>query len=405
MGHSTISIVLAGIGGMGAVYVDELLKNAPGADFRIAGAVDPMPDRCPRLADLHAAGVPIFPGLKQFYAERSADLAVISSPHHFHASQTITALEAGSFVLCEKPTAGTIQEARAMAAAEHRTGRWAAIAYQWSFSDAVQTLKADILGGRFGRPLRLDCLYTWPRDRAYYGRNAWAGRLRADDGAWILDGPANNAFAHDLHNMFYLLGPDIRSAAMPAEIRGELYRANAIENYDTAAARIRTAGGAEILFWVSHASLSDRGPILRFEFEKGTVTAEGRGSGLKAAFGDGTTRDYGDPDAAPMKKLWDALKAVRTGVPPVCGVAAASGQTLAINGLQDSASEVVEIPAALRTVERSGSSEWICIRDLDEAWERCFEERLLPSEAGVPWARTGRLVDLAGYGNFPGSRS
>jgi predicted dehydrogenase len=404
MAGASVSVVLVGIGGMGAVYVDELLKNAPGEDFRIAGAVDPAPDRCPRLADLRAAGVPLFPDLERFYAVRKADLAVISSPHHYHASQTIAALEAGSFVLCEKPTAGTIQEARAMAAAEQRTGRWAAIAYQWSFSDAVQALKGDILGGRFGRPLRLACLYTWPRDLAYYRRNAWAGRLRADDGAWILDGPANNAFAHDLHNMLYLLGPDVRSGARPAAIQGELYRVNAIENYDTAAARIRMENGTELLFLVSHAALRDRGPVLRFEFEKGTVTADGRGSGLKAAFRDGATRDYGNPDAWPMKKLWDALRSVRTGVPPVCGVAAASGQTLAVNGLQDSAAGVVEIPAAFRAEERAGGSAWIRIRGLDEAWGRCFEERLLPSEIGVPWARAGRLVDLSKYEDFPGPR-
>ena len=83
-------------------------------------------------------------------------------------------------------------------------------------------------------------------------------------------------------------------------------------------------------------------------------------------------------------------------------MAAASGQTLAVNGLQDSAAGVVEIPAAFRAEERAGGSAWIRIRGLDEAWGRCFEESLLPSEIGVPWARAGRLVDLSGYGDFPG---
>ncbi|MGD0781491.1 MAG: Gfo/Idh/MocA family oxidoreductase, partial [Candidatus Aminicenantales bacterium] len=370
-----------------------------------AGAVDPAPERCPRLADLRAAGTPIFTELGDFYAARRADLAVISSPHHFHARQTIAALEAGSQVLCEKPAAGTIQDALAMASAERRTGRWAAIGYQWSFSDAVQALKADILDGRFGRPLRLDCLYTWPRGRAYYARNSWAGRLSTDDGSWVLDGPANNAFAHDLHNIFYILGPDIRSCSFPVEIQGELYRTNAIENCDTAAARILTDGGAEVLFWVSHASLRDRGPVLRFEFEKGMLTADGRGSELKAVFRDGKACSYGNPDAAPMKKIGDVLRAVRTGIPPVCGVAAASGQTMAVNGLQDSRPDVVDIPADFRIMEGIGQAEWIRIRDLDEAWERCREERRLPSENGVAWARAGRRIDLRGYRRFPGPRS
>jgi hypothetical protein len=86
-------------------------------------------------------------------------------------------------------------------------------------------------------------------------------------------------------------------------------------------------------------------------------------------------------------------------------VEAASGQTLAVNGLQDSAPGVIEIPAALRAEERAGASEWMRIRGLDDEWERSFEARLLPSETGVSWARAGRIVDLSGYGDFTGSRS
>jgi predicted dehydrogenase len=404
MADRPVSLLLVGIGGMGAVYVDELLRNAAGETFVIAGAVDPAPERCPKLGAFRAAGVPVFDDIQAFYASRTADLAVISSPHHFHAAQTIAALDGGSFVLCEKPVAGTIQEARAMAAAEARNGRWVAIAYQWSFSEAIQALKTDIGAGVFGRPLRMTCLYTWPRDRAYYGRNDWAGRLRTADGAWILDGPANNAFAHDLHNIFYVLGPGVRSSSQPVEVRGELYRANAIENYDTAAAHFLTDSGAEVLFLVSHASRRDRGPVLGYEFEKGTVTADGRGSDIRAVFPDGSVRIYGNPDAAPMKKLWDSIRAVRTGIPPVCGIAAASAQTLAVNGLQDSRPEVVEIPPLQRAVERAGNSEWIRIDGLDEAWERCAGEYRLPADLGIAWARAGRRIDLRSYAGFPGPR-
>jgi hypothetical protein len=135
------------------------------------------------------------------------------------------------------------------------------------------------------------------------------------------------------------------------------------------------------------------------------LTADGRGSELKAVFRDGKACSYGNPDAAPMKKIGDVLRAVRTGIPPVCGVAAASGQTMAVNGLQDSRPDVVDIPADFRIMEGIGQAEWIRIRDLDEAWERCREERRLPSENGVAWARAGRRIDLRGYRRFPGPRS
>jgi predicted dehydrogenase len=397
-----VSLVLVGIGGMGNVYVEELLKREGEGRFLIAGLVDPSPERCPHLAELLGRGIPVFASLDAFYGSvRTADLAVVSSPIQYHAAQTILALERGSFVLCEKPVAATIQEAAAMAEAERRTGRWATIGYQWSFSTAVRDLKADLLAGVYGRPIRLRCLYTWPRDKAYYGRNGWAGRARDAGGAWVLDGPANNAMAHDLHNILYLLGKDVGSSAKPALIQAELYRANPIENNDTAAGRLRLDDGTPVLFWFSHAARLDRGPWLRIELEKGLVTAEYRGGSLRGKTAAGEIRDYGNPDATPMKKLWDAIDAAASGTIPVCRVEAASAQTLAVDGMQDSAGEAAEFPAALKRESSNGPSTWTWVEGLDEALEKGFASSRLPSEMGLPWAKPGHPVDLAGYREFP----
>jgi predicted dehydrogenase len=394
MNENPVSIVLAGIGGMGGVYVAELLDRAREGTFRIVGAADPEPARCPRLEELKALGIPIVPALEDFYARAEADLAVISSPIQFHAPQTMLALSRGSHVLCEKPLAATVREAEAMREARVRSGRWVAVGYQWSFSGAIQGLKKDILTGLLGKPKRMSCLYPWPRDEAYYARNSWAGRIKDADGRWVLDGPANNAMAHDLHNMFYLLGEDIERSARPAEVKAELYRANRIENYDTAAARIKTDNGVEMLFLVSHAGRRDPGPVLSYEFERATVLAAGRGSDIKALFYDGKVRNYGSPDAEPMKKLWDSIGAARSGRAPVCGIEAASAQTLAVNAMQESSPAITDFPAGLlRTEETAGSSrKWV--EGLDEVLELCYAESLLPSEAGVEWARPCRVLKL-----------
>ncbi len=59
---------------------------------------------------------------------------------------------------------------------------------------------------------------------------------------------------------------------MPVDVQAKLYRANDIENFDTSAIRCRVKGGAEILFYTSHAAGSMLGPVIRFEFEKGVVS-------------------------------------------------------------------------------------------------------------------------------------
>jgi len=401
MVKAPVSLVLVGIGGMGAVYVRELLDAKDTGPFRVAGAVDPEPERCAWLEELRAAGVPVFATLEDFFRNRTAELAVVSSPIQFHAGQTCLALTKGSDVLCEKPAAGTIREVRAMIEAERAADRWVSIGYQWSFSPAVQELKKDIMDHLFGRPKRLKCLYLWPRDEKYYGRTSWAGKKRDAAGGWVLDSPAQNAMAHDLHNMFYVLGKAKSAAAAPVEVEAELYRANPIENFDTAAMRARTGDGAEILFYATHASREENGPVFSYEFEGGVARCSSRTSGIWAEFATGELKSYGVPDAGGMNKLWDAIRSVRTGERPVCGLEAASSQTLCVNGMQESMPEIRDFPGGLRHVLEEKESRRIWVEGLDDALADCYAANALPSELGISWSAKGRLVKLGTQYSFP----
>jgi len=396
-----VAIVLCGIGGMGSVYLQALLERLEGGAYTIEGAVDPVPERCPQLARLGELKIPVYPDLESFYLRHKAELAIVSSPIQFHSRQSCFALAWGSRVLCEKPVTATIQEARRIIPARDAAKRWVAVGYQWSFSQAIQNLKADILRGIFGKPIRYKCLYLWPRDEAYYRRNDWAGRKRDSAGAWVLDSPANNAMAHDIHNMFYLLGGGVPLSAMPVEVEAELYRAYDIENFDTAAFRGRMDSGFEFLFLISHVSRADKGPVFLLEFEKGAVFCEGRNTDIVARLSDGSTRNYGCPDREPMKKLWDCLEAVRSGTDPVCGLEAAMSQTLCLNGMQDSMPEIADFPRNLVTREGLPGQARIVVEGLDEIFERGYASAELPSELNTSWARPGRKIDLRSYHRYP----
>ena len=65
--------------------------------------------------------------------------------------------------MCEKPLAGTMADALKMVDAARNSKGFAAIGYQWSFSQAVQTLKKDILDGAFGAAIRMKTLVCFPR--------------------------------------------------------------------------------------------------------------------------------------------------------------------------------------------------------------------------------------------------
>ncbi len=403
-----VTVALVALGGYGNFYLRSLLQDAAAHHVRLVAGIDPNPVACQHLAELEAAHIPIYPDLQHFYANNSADLVMIAAPIHLHLPFTATALEHGSHILCEKPLTGTIQEARQMLDIAGQSPQFVAIGYQWSYARAIQNLKQDVLSGELGRPLRLRTKVFWPRAAGYYARNAWAARLKASNGAWILDSPAQNATAHYLHNCFYILGKTRETSAWPVDVQAELYRANPIENYDTAAIRCHTEEGTEILFYTAHPVSNNIGPVLSYEFERAVVEYQHRGDPLVARFHDGRIKDYGNPYEDDAGKLWQAADTVRYGRetrPPACGIEAAIPHVLCINGAQESMWDIATFPPDLlrqrQEVESGDLLTWV--DGLQAALEIGFDQGKLPSEIGAPWAKSGAVINLKDYTQFPNS--
>ena len=60
-------------------------------------------------------------------------------------------------------------------------------------------------------------------------------------------------------------------------------RANPISNYDTAALRVETDTGANVLFYTSHAVPSTIGPVARYDFEQGRAFCDTQAGGAFTA--------------------------------------------------------------------------------------------------------------------------
>jgi predicted dehydrogenase len=401
---STVNVALVGICGYGGSYLNALLdaRRANQQGVRLAGVVDPSAERSPRFGELRERGVPVYPDLAALYAgPAKIHLTSIVSPIHLHCRHTCAALSHGSNVLCEKPLGATAADARqVIEAAEHAPGKpFVAVGFQWCFSQAVQALKADVMSGVLGKAKRLRVLVMFPRGDKYYRRNKWAGRIRADDGSPVFDSPLNNATAHYLQNMLYVLGPTRETSAWPATVEAELYRANEIENYDTAALRVRTACNAELLFYTTHATPQHLGPICRYEFEHAaTEFHDADGARFVARFHDGRTVDYGQPDADRTQKIWQSIAAVRTGAPVACDAKTSLPHAVCVEAAQQSAGEIANFPATMlssATADRGGGR-MVCVEGLAETLKNCFDSAVLPSEAGNAWARAGQRVEVAG---------
>ena len=389
-----VNLALVGINGYGAFYVDALLNDPRFADVRLAAVVDPAAHRCRRLDELLTRGCRVHPSLASLLATTpDLDLLAIAAPTHLHARMTCAALAHGANVLCEKPLAGSFADALAIAEVHRTSPAFAAIGYQWSFSAPIQHLKRDVMAGLLGQPLRMRSIASYPREQAYFTRNDWAGRVVTAKGDVVNDSPVNNATAHFLHNMLYILGPTRETSAVPARVQAELYRANAIDNFDTAALRCETSDGVEILFYTTHAEARAIGPESVLEFTDATVSYDRTDGGrFIARFTDGRVKDYGNPDHDRRQPLVQCVEAVRTGDRIACGVEAAIAQTICIAAA--SCSPIVNFPAALHRIVSAAEGPMISIDGLGDALTRSYDAALLPSECrDVPWSCPAPVVN------------
>lgn len=395
-----VKILLVGIGGYGVTYVNGLLDegdlervNA----IEIVGVVDPYANGCQRFEELKKRGIPFYLALEDFYKERKADLAIISTPIYMHAPQICYCLARGSNVLCEKPLCGSYEEGLQVIEAEKESGKFVGIGYQLSYLEVIQQLKKDIQSGIYGKALRLKAICCGARDEKYYNRNNWAGKIRTSDGKWVCDSPINNACAHHLHNMFYILGDLRETSAAIAEVTAELYKGNPdIENFDTAAIRCKTTKDTEILFYSTHAIAESKyGNVFTYEFENAIIEMNPQHKDVyTVTYKDGSIKSYAPlPEWNNVEKLWQAVNCIRTGELIACGPKAAITQTICISTVYES-SKINSFPKELVTRVGEKGSLRTDIKDLEDCLLECYNENKLPGEIGYTWAKQGKLVIL-----------
>ena len=359
-----VKVVLVGIGGYGNTIVAELLAK-PNSLVNLVGVVDPYPERCRCLDQLKARKVPIYSDMEEFYADLSADLAVISTPIFLHTQHMLTALKHGSHVLCEKPLCSDEKDILLLEEAQKKSGKNIYIGYQWAFSEPVTRLKNDILDGKFGSLKEMKTLVLRPRDRAYFERGVgWAGKIKMPDGRLVYDSVANNSAAHYLFNMLFVMG-EYGKAAVPKNVSGELYRANSIENFDICKIDFHFDNGAKASFIAAHPVQKGIEPVFEYQFENGTVyyacmendevrnlmpEAYAEYGQIVAIMHDGEKIVYGDPMADRCRKFYVALQAISEGKKDKgpCGLEAAAVHTRLINKIQKECVIQSIDPACLR---------------------------------------------------------
>ena len=372
-------VLLVGCGGYGAGYVEELLRQGEEIGLTLTGIADPYAQKS-RVWDLiREQKIPVYEDIDGYYREKSADVAIVSTPIQFHRRQAEEVMRRGSDLLLEKPIAGSVEDAEAILGTRDGTGRKLTVGFQWCFNPEMLRFKKDADEGRFGKLLSMKALVLWPRDFAYFNRGTrWAGTRYAPDGTAVFDSIASNATAHYLFNMLWVAGKGYEAA--DAHLRGFFAaRANEIGTYDTVTLSAETESGVPLFFAASHAVKNGerQDPVFVYRFERATVTfgeLPGRPMALLAHLEGGGTVDYGDSDNNGLAQKLRPVAAYFAGGVNYCPGEAALKH---IRLLEEMWCEKEEMPR-FRSSEVERTPEMVSVRGLAGILREAYEKAELP---------------------------
>lgn len=107
--------------------------------------------RIPQMGESFGKDVKKYTDYRNLLEDRNVDAVCIATPDHWHALQTIAALQAGKDVYVEKPLTINISEGRAMVNAQKKSDRVVSVGLNRRGSTIYRILADQIRGGKIGK--------------------------------------------------------------------------------------------------------------------------------------------------------------------------------------------------------------------------------------------------------------
>ncbi len=370
---SEVRFGIIGAGNMGSQHIRTLTSGLiRGA--RLAAICDVNPRALEGRGD-----VPTFARSDDLIGSGKVDAVLIATPHYFHTTVGIVALEAGLHVLVEKPISVHKADCERLIAAHRNPGRQVfAAMFNQRTDPAYRRIRRMIGDGDLGDIFRVSWIITsWFRTHAYYTSGDWRATWRGEGGGVLL-----NQCPHQIDLWQWLFGMPRRVRAFAA-----FGRRHPIEVEDEVTAYFEYDSGATGTFITSTGEYpgSNR---LEISGDRGRLVFEG-----DRLSRDGTTvavSDYGrtSPERFKGPGVWryEALESDRG--PQHAGII----QNF-VDAILDGAPLTAPAEEGIRSVELANAMMYSALEDrtidlpLDGA---AYEARLRSLIDGSRPARAGR---------------
>jgi len=248
-------IVILGAGGVITSHIKAIQSNADRAE--LVAVSDIREERVKEVCEVF--DIPNgYTDSTKMIAEQKPDLVQIITPPATHIDLIVECLEAGAWVLCEKPLCRSMAEHDVITEAEKRTGNYVSTVFQWRFGSAGKHMKKMIQAEVFGKPLVIVCNTMWYRTQDYYNAD-WRGTFEKEFG-----GPTMTLGIHLTDFMLSLMNDWAEVSAMTGTIDRD------IQVEDIAMAHVRFENDAQAS--IINSALSPRQETyMRMDFQKATI--------------------------------------------------------------------------------------------------------------------------------------
>jgi myo-inositol 2-dehydrogenase/D-chiro-inositol 1-dehydrogenase len=196
----SIRLAIIGAGVMGADHARIVAEDLPGAVLQVV--CDASEARAKDIAERHGA-LDVATDPDSVITRSDVDAVLIASPDDTHALLTLSAIEAGKPVLCEKPLSPSPDDCLNVIEAEIAANKqYVQVGFMRRFDPSYTEMKAALADGSLGRPLMMHNFH----------RNA------ESPGPWFTGGMAiTNSAPHEFDIARFILDADYKSitAAQP----------------------------------------------------------------------------------------------------------------------------------------------------------------------------------------------
>lgn len=167
-----VRIGIVGCGKISTVGHAPELSRCPGA--KIVALCDLVESKAKALRDQFAPDASLFTDFDQFL-KFDLDAVTIATPNYLHCPMTLAALGSGRHVLCEKPMAGSVADARKMVAAARKARRVLHINQSLRYTPVYATVAGLVHSGQIGTPLHIRCIraHNGTPDKAWSPGASW----------------------------------------------------------------------------------------------------------------------------------------------------------------------------------------------------------------------------------------